>query len=95
MPFAMNQGIPFDEANVFYRAPAMPGVYGIFRDGQWIYVGESNSIQRRLNEHLGDLLHNMHRYGPTHFVYELCDNRITRQNQLILECAPCCNQMFG
>jgi hypothetical protein len=37
----------------------------------------------------------MHNELPTHFVFETCGNRVTRQNQLIAECRPCCNQMFG
>ena len=77
------------------NAPALSGVYAIFNAQEWIYVGESNDIQRRLLEHFnGDnICITTHR--PTGFQFELCDApvRMRRQAELIAQLHPTCNQL--
>jgi excinuclease UvrABC nuclease subunit len=92
MPFNRAQPIAFTVSNIRSAVPNVPGVYGIFERGAWIYVGESDHLRGRLLEHLADVGHEMHTHHPTHFVYELSDERLPRQNQLIRECAPRCNK---
>jgi hypothetical protein len=91
MPFIRTHAIAFTASNIRSSVPNVGGVYGIFEAGKWIYVGESDRLQGRLLEHAADLKHEMHRHHPTHFVYELTDERIPRQHQLVRECAPVCN----
>jgi excinuclease UvrABC nuclease subunit len=92
MPFNRTHAIAFTASNIRSAVPNVPGVYGIFESGAWIYVGESEHLRGRLLEHLADVGHEMHAHHPTHFVYELSDERLPRQNQLIRECAPRCNK---
>jgi excinuclease UvrABC nuclease subunit len=92
MPFNRTHAIAFTASNVWSAVPNVPGVYGIFEHGAWIYVGESANLRGRLLEHIADVGHEMHAHHPTHFVYELSEQRGPRHNQLIRECAPRCNQ---
>jgi predicted GIY-YIG superfamily endonuclease len=92
MPFNRTHAIAFTPSNIRSSVPNVAGVYGIFEAGAWIYVGESEHLQRRLLEHTADLTHEMHRHHPTHFVYELTHERAPRQAQLIRECSPRCNK---
>lgn len=95
MPFNRTQSIAFTPSNIRSSVPNVGGVYGIFQGHEWIYVGESEHLQRQLLEHAGDLKHEMHSHHPTHFVYELTSERVPRQNQLIKECVPRCNKRVG
>lgn len=73
-----------------------PGVYGILNaKKQIIYVGETDSFKRRLQEHQNDTAHCMHQYAP-HFVWAEVirvgePSRRQREGQLIAEYAPPCN----
>ncbi len=96
--------MPFQNSNAFQfspqgltNAPALSGVYGIFNQERWIYVGETGDINRRLAEHLNTGGTCIHRYFPTGFTYELSPQllRVARQDQLIQQLAPACNQRFG
>ena len=96
MPWNNPNSYPFNQQGVM-QAPARSGVYALYTSQQWIYVGESNDIQRRLLEHLRGDNPCITRSRPTSFSYELCDEnqRVARQNQLIVELRPTCNQMLG
>lgn len=78
-------------------APSRSDVYGLYTQTQWIYVGESNDIQRRLLERLAETNTCISRQAPTGFIYELVESasRIARQNALIRELTPACNQRLG
>jgi hypothetical protein len=97
MPWNNNSGYNFDTGSIASFAPAMSGVYAIYRPNFWIYIGESNDIRRRLTEHLNESGTCIKRQMPTGFSYELWPEgqRVTRQNQLIAELNPSCNQMMG
>jgi hypothetical protein len=70
------------------------GCYGIYRPGQWIYVGKSEAdIRGRLVEHLWDR-RILNEY-PTNFVIELTPNAVDREERLILELGPLLNQRIG
>jgi predicted GIY-YIG superfamily endonuclease len=92
MPFSRTQSIAFTPSNIRSSVPNVGGVYGIFQAREWIYVGESEDLQRRLLEHASDLGHAMHSHHPSHFVYELTSERVRRQTELIRECLPRCNK---
>ncbi len=86
----------FNEFNVKAINPNQLGVYGIFRDGQWIYVGQGD-IRARLLAHLNGDNSRILAAGPTHWVDEVCMEQLidVREKQLILELAPLCNQKVG
>lgn len=96
MPFATNSNYSFDAQTVTRVAPSQSGVYGIYNQ-YWQYVGETNDIARRLLEHLNETGTPLARSGATRFTFELCaaNARIQRQNALILELRPSCNQKLG
>jgi predicted GIY-YIG superfamily endonuclease len=72
-------------------------VYAIHDSTRWIYIGETNDIRRRLLEHLSDAGSCILRQYPTSFSFEewIESLRVGRQNQLISELRPVCNQMLG
>jgi predicted GIY-YIG superfamily endonuclease len=78
-------------------APTGSGVYVLSNAEKWIYVGETNSIERRLLEHLNETNTCIKRANPTLFTWEECAarDRASRQDQLILELNPRCNQKLG
>lgn len=72
------------------------GVYGIFREGQWIYVGKGD-IRERLLAHLDGDNPCILRSNPTRWVDEVVADPAmsTREKQLTLELNPACNQRVG
>jgi predicted GIY-YIG superfamily endonuclease len=97
MPFATNLGYAFNADTIKNMVPASSGVYGLFNNKGWVYVGESKDIERRLLEHLNTSGTCISRANPTHCIWELSaeHTRVQRQNALILELGPPCNQMLG
>ena len=72
------------------------GVYGLFREGIWIYVGKGNIRQRLLAHLRGDnpeILYQM----PTHYVDEIWQDPYmsNREKELTLSLKPLCNKKFG
>jgi predicted GIY-YIG superfamily endonuclease len=92
-----NPGFLFNRASILQHAPSASGVYGLWTATSWIYVGESNDIQRRLLEHFNGDNVLITRAAPTSFGFELSGafQRVARQNALILELRPFCNQILG
>ena len=94
-----SNGFLYSEPSVIANAPAQSGVYAIYREGAWIYIGESSNIETRLLEHIRrqeNLC--IPRSNPTHFAYELVvgeRQRIARQDALIIELRPSCNSRLG
>jgi len=86
---------PFTQVGLLL-APAQSGVYALHAV-EWIYVGESQNINARLLQHLNGDTPCINRMKPTSFCYELVPafERIARQNALILELRPACNQKLG
>jgi len=71
-------------------------VYGIMNDKkQMIYIGQTDSLKRRMAEHQADTGHKMHRYGPALVwvdVLEPENARRTREATLIAEYDPPANR---
>jgi hypothetical protein len=72
------------------------GVYGIFNQLRWVYIGKGD-IRERLLAHLNGDIPAILAAGPTHWVGEVCGILAmdVREKQLILECSPHCNQRIG
>jgi len=97
MPFSSTTGYTFNDSSVRQNAQNRSGVYGLYIAAKWVYVGESNDIQRRLLEHLSETGTCIKRWAPTSFLYELVDagSRVARQDALIRELDPECNRKLG
>ena len=73
MAFRNQNGYAFNRASVLANAPNASGVYGIYRQGVWIYVGQSKDIQARLMQYINEREEVMYasRNQPTGFTYDL------------------------
>ena len=91
------QGYTFDPPSIVAHAPHASGVYALYHPRRWVYVGESNDIQRRLLEHFQEVGTCIKLQGATGFQFEtvMADTRVPRQNHLIATLTPVCNQRMG
>jgi hypothetical protein len=96
MPFIQQIPHSFNHQDVLVLNPNQNGIYGLFKEGQWVYVGKGD-IKQRLLAHLNGDNQLILRASPTHWVAELCNEPVTdaREKQLILELQPLCNQKIG
>jgi excinuclease UvrABC nuclease subunit len=98
MPWNGSQAFSFTQLSIVAAAPSVSGVYALFNENQWIYIGEGADIQARLLQHRRDS-HNdcVNRYSPAFFAYEQVGSawRLARQDSLILELKPLCNMKLG
>lgn len=96
MTFVQQTPRIFTKSNIEALNPNQYGVYGIFKQGQWIYVGKGD-IKTRLLAHLNGDNPCIIGAGPTHWVDEVCLDPLmsTREKRLILELNPTCNQKVG
>ena len=97
-------GYWFNQTTVDVSAPASAGVYGIYvpNADSYVYIGQSEDIQARLTQHLGDTTHCMHGYSqPAQgarlaFTVELVAGgeqaRLARELALLKQWNPPCNQ---
>jgi len=94
MPFPPQTSRVFNRVNVEAFSTNQLGVYGLFRQNQWVYIGKGD-IRQRLLAHLNGDNPCITREQPTHWVYELTSNIDARERQLITEFSPLCNQRVG
>jgi hypothetical protein len=94
VPFKQFTPRPFTAGAVQTYAPNASGVYGISNAREWIYIGETDNIQQILLTHLLDLNTPLMKHQPAGFVFETCTRaeRHARQECLVLEYGPACNQ---
>jgi hypothetical protein len=93
MPFPTQTPHPFTRAGVEWLNSGQTGVYGIFREGLWIYVGKADDLRARLLQHLGnaDIL----KHSPTHYVTLVTTGPEIAEKQLTIELKPVANQRVG
>lgn len=84
----------FTKAAIEVLSPNQNGVYGIFREGCWIYVGRGD-IRARLLSHVAGNNAAITAQRPTHFVASVTQNDVALERQLILELNPVANQKVG
>ena len=95
MPFAQQDPRVFTRQNVEALRPSQFGVYGLFSQGEWIYVGKGD-IRQRLLDHLNGDNRCIALHRSTHWVDEvITGDPSRREQQLILELQPICNQRVG
>lgn len=91
-------GFQFTRTSILANAPESSGVYALFNEGVWIYIGEAKNLKERLLEHLTNEQNPcVARSKLQLFAYELAAPayRVARQDALILEMHPTCNQRLG
>jgi len=94
MPFPPQTPRSFTRAAIEALSPNQNGVYGIFRQDCWIYVGRGD-IRDRLLSHVAGNNPAMTAQRPTHFVASVTANDVALERQLILELRPVANQKVG
>ncbi len=96
MPWYGNS-FPYTAEAIALNAPNKSGVYVISQTNATIYVGESNDLARRLLEHQKAQDTCINNATPTRCGFELvaANTRVSRQDKLIAELKPICNQMLG
>jgi hypothetical protein len=67
------------------------GVYAIYNARKWIYIGRGD-IRQRLLDHLDGDIPSIDTYTPTHFRAEVTGDSIKREQQLLREYMPACNE---
>lgn len=97
MPFSHPVPRSFNSQAIHEYAPNGSGIYGISNKNEWIYIGESDNIQRALLEHLMEVNSPLQRREPTGFVFDICAGglRVDRQGKLIMEYGPTCNRPWA
>lgn len=96
-PFGTDPSFGFTERDIVSCAPTTSGVYGIFNEAGYIFVGEAQDMEESLLAHLrGESAESywIRSQNPTGFAFEPCygRTRALREMQLIAELNPICNQ---
>ncbi len=89
-------GFPYTESGIRANAPSAPGLYAIFNEREWIYIGETDNLQRQLLTHVKMTDDEIARSGPTRFSFEVvyhAELRGPRQHALIAELRPRRNEV--
>jgi len=97
MPFVQQTSRAFNRYNVESLNPNQYGVYGLFKQGAWVYIGRGD-IRQRLLSHLNGDNPCILQYKPTHWVDEVYNDELSaerREKQLIVELNPICNEKIG
>ena len=94
MPFPNQVPKPFTRENVLNLRPGQMGCYGLFRQGEWVYVGKGD-IRQRLLDHLNGDNPCITLKGPTHWMDVVTAYYDDLERQLIAELQPTCNRRVG
>jgi len=97
MPFIQQTPREFNRYNIESLNQNQYGVYGLFKQGVWVYIGKGD-IRQRLLDHLNGDNPCILRVQPTHWVDEVIHDETEvsiREKQLIAELNPVCNQKLG
>jgi hypothetical protein len=94
MPFPAQTPRLFTKAAIEVLNPNQNGVYGLFRQDHWIYVGRGD-IRDRLLSHVARNNPAITAQRPTHFVTMVTTNDVVAERQLIVELQPLANQKVG
>lgn len=95
MSFIQQVPKPFAREDIEKLNPNQIGVYGLFNNSKWIYVGKGD-IRERLLAHWNGDNQCIKQEMPTHWVGEVMQgDPSAREQQLILELQPTCNMRVG
>jgi hypothetical protein len=94
MPFNNSVIYPFTKESVQSINPGQIGVYGVFKNNTWIYIGRGD-IRQRLLDHLNGDIPCILSNQPTSWIAEVTSNDVAREKQLLSEFITTCNQRVG
>jgi len=95
MPFVSQTSRPFTRQNIESLNVNQSGVYGLLKTGVYIYIGKGD-IRQRLLDHFNGDNPCISRHQPTHWVGEVVTgDPSSREETLIMEINPVCNQRVG
>ncbi len=94
MPFPTQTPRAFTRASIEELNPNQNGVYGIFRQDAWIYVGRGD-LRDRLLSHVAGNNPDITAQRPTHYVTMVTTNDVVVERQLIVELGPLANKKVG
>jgi len=86
-----SQSYPFTEQAILALSATLHGVYGLWRQSTWVYVGKG-TIRDRLLGHLNGDNPCIRRAGPTNFAYTQAGHAEPEEKRLILLLTPTCNR---
>jgi len=95
MSFTKQTPREFTKNNVEILKCEQMGVYGIFKQGEWLYVGRGD-IRQRLLDHLNGDIPGLLASQPTYWVDEVINgDPANREKELIIELNPLHNEKVG
>ncbi len=94
MPFPKQTARAFTRANIENLKTGQMGVYGLYKQGQWIYIGRGD-IRARLLDHFNGDNACIVRAVATHWYDVVTADHVAQEKKLILEYDPACNQKVG
>jgi len=95
MPFIQQTPRVFTCSDIEVLTPGQSGVYGLFRQDAWVYIGKGD-IRTRLLDHLNGDNPCILREWLTGWVGEVFNgDPSARERDLIIELQPVCNQRAG
>lgn len=97
MPWHNKESYPFTREGIEENAPSGGGVYVLFDQQRFTYVGESDDVRQSLVRHLEGDDTWINAWAPPFFSYELypASARVARHGALIRELKPACNRTWG
>jgi hypothetical protein len=86
-------GLPFDRETILNNVPDQSGVYAIYNESNFIYIGEGQDIRARLLGNSNGDNSCVLAYSPAAFLFELVDahERVARWEVLMAQLNPSCN----
>jgi hypothetical protein len=90
MPFPEQKPREFTKENIERLKPDQFGRFGIYKEGQWIYIGHGD-IRTRLLELVGGANPCIVREKPTHWLNWRTPNEEFEYRRLLMEFSPICN----
>jgi hypothetical protein len=89
-----SQSYPFTQQAILALSASLRGVYGLWRENTWVYVGRG-TIHDRLLAHLNGDNPCITQAGPTNFAYTQTNDAEAEKGRLILLLTPSCNKKVG
>jgi hypothetical protein len=94
MPFHNDRPCLFDRQTIESFDAGQAGVYALYNDQEWIYIGRGE-IRQRLLDHLNGNIPAINTNAPTHFIAEITSDALYREKQLLREYKTSCNAPPG
>ncbi len=95
MPWSAAHGFRFTSASILANVPRKPGVFGLYNDQGWVFIGQGESVQQSLFQCLDKSRQYFWPDEPQGYTFELCPaaDCNLRRDALILEYYPVRNHL--